>query len=93
MKNRPYGGKEIKIKMTGKELKKIRGNLGMSQWQLAVKLGVSQGSITNWESGYTQVPLDIQAQLLKMDNDNYDPAVIEKTADNIMIKVFGLGAK
>ena len=87
-KNSPYGGQEIK--MTGKELKKIRGNLEMSQWQLAVKLGVSQGSITNWESEYTKIPLDIQAQVLKMD---YDHEVIEKTADNIMVKAFGLGAE
>jgi len=51
--------------MTAEELKKARNKLGLSQWELAVKLNMSQGTITNWERGYRDIP-DIQAEKIKL---------------------------
>ena len=36
-----------------KNLKSIRKNKGISQAQLAAAIGVTQGTISQWESGYT----------------------------------------
>ncbi|MDA3957330.1 helix-turn-helix transcriptional regulator [Oceanispirochaeta sp.] len=51
--------------MTAEELRKIRKGSGLSQWQLALKLGMSQGTITNWERGYREIP-DDQAEKIKL---------------------------
>lgn len=37
--------------MTGKQIRKIRLRLGLTQTQLAERLGVSRNSVTRWELG------------------------------------------
>jgi transcriptional regulator with XRE-family HTH domain len=37
--------------MTGKQLKKIRGQLGWTQSQLANELGVTSNTVARWERG------------------------------------------
>ncbi len=37
--------------MTGEKLKELRTQAGMTQQELAEKLGVSQDRITKWETG------------------------------------------
>jgi len=48
------GGKEEKGKaLTPEQVRDIRGRLGLSQKELAAKLGVSANSVSNWETGST----------------------------------------
>lgn len=41
-----------------KDLRKLRKDANLSMYQLAVKLGVSPGSITNWEHGESNPSAD-----------------------------------
>ena len=41
-----------------KDLRKLRKDANLSMYQLAVKLGVSPGSITNWEHGKSNPSAD-----------------------------------
>jgi len=48
------GGEEEKGKaLTPEQVRDIRGKLGLSQKELAAKLGVSANSVCNWETGKT----------------------------------------
>lgn len=49
--------------MTFESFKAIRKKLFLSQWELALKLGVSQSSVTVWERGYRPIPDDIKAEM------------------------------
>jgi transcriptional regulator with XRE-family HTH domain len=43
--------------MTGAELRSLRLDLGWTQKQLALMLGVSQPAVSQWESGARPVPI------------------------------------
>lgn len=42
--------------MTGDELKDLRAKLGLTQLQLAEKLGVARNTVTRWEMGIRSIP-------------------------------------
>jgi transcriptional regulator with XRE-family HTH domain len=46
-------------RMDGSELKRRRVMLGMSQEQLAKRLGVTQNAISRWESGKVAIRHDV----------------------------------
>lgn len=45
--------------MTKEEFKAIRKQSGLSQWGLALKLGVSQATVSEWTNGYRPIPDDV----------------------------------
>lgn len=49
--------------MLGENIKKLRKENGMSQEQLAEKLGVSRQSVSLWETGNTQPTLEVVAKI------------------------------
>jgi len=51
--------------MTKDEVKQLRAKLGMTQQQLAHKLGVTQTSVARWEMGMHQIE-EPTARLLKL---------------------------
>lgn len=44
------------LKMTGKEIKKIRENLNLNQTEFGKKVGVSKNTVSNWENNLTEIP-------------------------------------
>lgn len=52
-------------KMTAMEVKKIREELGVSQYELADRLGVTQAAVSLWESG-ARLPSATVVKLLKI---------------------------
>lgn len=46
----------VEQNMTADQLKKIRARLGLTQSQLAEKLGVSSKAVQSWEQGWRPVP-------------------------------------
>jgi transcriptional regulator with XRE-family HTH domain len=51
--------------MSGKEIRSIRTRLGLTQAQLAEKLGVTRISVTRWEAGQMNIR-ESAARLLRM---------------------------
>jgi DNA-binding transcriptional regulator YiaG len=51
--------------MTGKEVKRIRARLGLTQAQLAEKLGVARVTVARWEVGLLGIR-ETTARLLKI---------------------------
>ena len=51
--------------MTKDEVKQLRAKLGMTQQELADKLGVTQTSVARWEMGMHQIE-EPTARLLKL---------------------------
>lgn len=49
----------------GKRIRKYRENLGLSQKELAEKIGVSNSRISNWEKGINRPDADILADLCR----------------------------
>lgn len=47
----------------GKKIRKYREELNLSQRQLAEKLGVSNGRVSNWEQGLNRPDADMLAEL------------------------------
>ncbi len=47
----------------GKRIRKYREELGLSQRQLAEKIGVSNGRVSNWEQGLNRPDADMLAEL------------------------------
>ena len=52
--------------MTAEQLKKLRKKEKMSQWEMALYLGVSQASIAIWEKGYREVPKEYHRKLSEL---------------------------
>jgi transcriptional regulator with XRE-family HTH domain len=38
--------------MTPEQIKKLRGSLGLNQFEFAEAVGVGRGTVTSWEKGY-----------------------------------------
>lgn len=70
--------------MTRAELRARRAALGMSQRDLAARLGVRQVSVSRWERGETQVPEGIDAELRAMESAQ-DDAVARLTAAGVRL--------
>jgi transcriptional regulator with XRE-family HTH domain len=49
--------------MTAAELTALRHRLGLTQQQLAERLGTMQGRVSAWETGRRPVPVQVQAHL------------------------------
>ena len=49
----------------GNRIRKYREELGISQKQLAEKIGVSNGRVSNWEQGLNRPDADMLAELCK----------------------------
>lgn len=47
----------------GKRIRKYREELGISQKELAEKIGVSNGRVSNWEQGLNRPDADMLAEL------------------------------
>lgn len=47
-------------------LKELRLSLGLNQVQFGNKLGVSKQSVSNWESGYIQPPIDTLIRICRL---------------------------
>lgn len=57
--------------MTVDDLKKLRASLGLTQCQLASKLGVSCNTVTRWEMGVRKkIPVPIEKLLRVMETTN-----------------------
>lgn len=56
--------------MTGTEFKTIRTKLKKSQMAIAKLLGVSQGSVTNWENGYRDIPAESADKMRGLENES-----------------------
>ncbi|MBR2181532.1 MAG: helix-turn-helix transcriptional regulator, partial [Oscillospiraceae bacterium] len=54
------------------QLKKLRENKGISQSQLASDLGISQGTVGNWESGIREPSFETISKLAKYFNVSVD---------------------
>lgn len=52
--------------MTPETFKEIRLALGYSQARLAIILGVSHGTISNWEQGYRPIPDEHRKEMEEM---------------------------
>lgn len=55
--------------MTNEKLIEIRKGLNLSQWGLAVKLGVSQASISTFEKGYRPIPDDLCLEVERIEKE------------------------
>lgn len=58
--------------MIGENIKKLRIENKLSQKELANSLGVSNKTISHWESGYSQPPLEFIVKLKKLLNVCYE---------------------
>ena len=63
--------------MLGDNIKKFRKDFGISQDELAEKLGVTKQSIASWESNETQPSLDSIIAISKMFNVSTDMLLVE----------------
>lgn len=55
--------------MDGKRFRLIRRMLLLSQSELAIKLGFSQATLTNWENGYREIPDSVSIKMEDMKKD------------------------
>lgn len=39
----------------GKEIKRRRRRTGLTQWQLAKRIGVTRSAMANWENGHRKI--------------------------------------
>ena len=53
---------------TGERIRRIRKDRGLSQKDFAVKLGVSNSRVSNWEQGINRPDADILAQICRVLN-------------------------
>ncbi len=58
--------------MIGENIKKIRCENNLSQKELGDILSVSNRTVSHWESGYTEPPLDAIIKLKKYFNVSYE---------------------
>ena len=63
--------------MLGDNIKKFRKDFGISQEELAEKLGVTKQNIASWESNETQPSLDSIIAISKMFNVSTDMLLVE----------------
>lgn len=54
---------EINTKELGKRIKELRTDLGVSQKELAEKVGVAVNTISQYESGISKTSIDVLANL------------------------------
>ncbi len=54
---------EIDIKKLGERIKELRIECGLSQKQLAAKIGVATNTVSQYESGKSKTSIDILANL------------------------------
>lgn len=62
-------------------LKDLRKRAGLTQAELAIKLGIKQGSISNWENGTSKpdIPMAVKlAEFLKVNVDEVVACFTEK---------------
>ena len=53
----------MKYEIIGKNIRKYREQLGLTQKQLAEHLGISSARLSNWESGINRPDVDMLAKL------------------------------
>ena len=54
---------EIDMKILGAKIKELRTERGLSQKQLAEKIGVAANTVSQYESGQSKTSIDILANL------------------------------
>ncbi len=54
---------EINIKELGEKIRELRTELGLSQKQLAAKIGVATNTVSQYESGKSKTSIDVLANL------------------------------
>ncbi len=59
----PRPGYPKQIKHLGDEIRTRRLDLGLLQWELAERIGVSKETVTNWELGRTTPREDLWGRL------------------------------
>lgn len=64
MYNKAKGGEHVKYEI-GNRIRKYREELGISQKQLAERIGVSNGRVSNWEQGINRPDADMLAELCR----------------------------
>ena len=60
---------------TGKRIKELRTGLGMSQRELADKIGVAQNTVSQYESGVSELSMEVLFHLA---------IVLETTSDYLL---------
>lgn len=71
--------------MEWKQLKQLRKEKGLNQYELAVKLHVSQPAISGWEKGLNQPSIEDLIALSKLFNVSIDFLLDNKPEDMILI--------
>ncbi len=54
---------EINIKELGEKIRELRTECGLSQKQLATKIGVATNTVSQYESGKSKTSIDVLANL------------------------------
>ncbi len=54
---------EVNIKELGEKIRELRTECGLSQKQLAAKIGVATNTISQYESGKSKTSIDVLANL------------------------------
>ncbi len=54
---------EINIKELGEKIRELRTECGLSQKQLAAKIGVATNTVSQYESGKSKTSIDVLANL------------------------------
>lgn len=63
--------------------KNIRAGAGLTQEQMAEKLGVTRVSVTNYEKGNRRMPDWVQIEYLKLRNNEEDKKIIDYLKERI----------
>lgn len=62
-------------------IKELRVQAGMKQIELAMKIGVSQGAVSQWEKGYTMPKADLLPKIAQILNCTIDELLKNNECD------------
>ncbi|MBR4079135.1 MAG: helix-turn-helix transcriptional regulator [Christensenellaceae bacterium] len=74
----------MKYEIIGKNIRKQRELLGLTQKQLAEQLGISSARLSNWESGINRPDVDMLAKLCGILNISANKLLaLDSSSDNL----------
>lgn len=81
----------IRMKQIGKNIKKHRASLGMTQDQLAEKLNVTRQAVSSWETGKTQPSIETLTALAALFGISVETLIYGKTMKVDIVPDNGVG--